>query len=361
MKLHKPIRIYFLILACLPGVLQTGCSPVHASLAQMRVVAATLPPDAPIRVYFTDPEAAQSATYTGGPDQVLAQAIDRARLSVEMAAYSLNLWSIRDALLRAQRRGVQVRLVMESDNMDDSEVQDLLAAGIPIVGDQREGLMHDKFVILDRTEVWTGSLNYTVGGAYRDNNNLVRIQSPDAARRYAAEFDRMYSLGFFGPEKPVDPLRVELDLDGTPLEFFFSPQGGTAPHLVALIRGARTSIHFLAFSFTSDALGEAILDRYRLGVRVFGVMDDSQVKSNPGTEFDRFRQAGADVRLDGNVHGLMHHKVIIIDERIVVTGSYNFTNSAEELNDENLIVIDDPGLAALFLEEFRRIYAEAVP
>ena len=90
---------------------------------------------------------------------------------------SLNLWSIRDALLHAHQRGVVVRLVMESDNMDTSEVQDLLDAGIHIIGDQREGLMHDKFVVIDRSEVWTGSMNYTVTGAYKDNNNLLLIRS----------------------------------------------------------------------------------------------------------------------------------------------------------------------------------------
>ena len=100
---------------------------------------------------------------SAGPDKVLAGAIDSARLSVDVAAYSLNLWSIRDALISAYRRGVQVRVVMESDNMDVPEVQELIGAGIPVHGDQREGLMHDKFVVIDRYEVWTGSMNYTFG------------------------------------------------------------------------------------------------------------------------------------------------------------------------------------------------------
>ena len=106
---------------------------------------------------------------------ILAAAIDGARLSVDVAAYSLNLWSIRDTLIHAHQRGAVVRMVMESDNMDDLEVQDLMDAGIPVVGDQHEGLMHDKFVIVDRAEVWTGSMNYTVGEAYTDNNDLIRI------------------------------------------------------------------------------------------------------------------------------------------------------------------------------------------
>jgi phosphatidylserine/phosphatidylglycerophosphate/cardiolipin synthase-like enzyme len=90
------------------------------------------------------------------------------------------------------------------------------------------------------------------------------------------------------------------------------------------------------------------------------VMDEAQVSTNVGTAYDRFRLAGLDVRLDGEP-GLMHHKALIIDRRIVVVGSYNFTASAEKYNDENLLVIRDPEIAAQFLQEFRRVFAVATP
>ncbi len=89
-------------------------------------------------------------------------------------------------------------------------------------------------------------------------------------------------------------------------------------------------------------------------------METDQVKSNVGTEYDPFRQAGLDVHEDGNP-GLMHHKVFVIDGQIVVTGSYNFTASAEKSNDENLVVIDNPEIAAQFIKEFQRVYAMAQP
>ncbi|MCC6986683.1 MAG: DUF1669 domain-containing protein, partial [Anaerolineales bacterium] len=77
-----------------------------------------------------------------------------------------------------------------------------------------------------------------------------------------------------------------------------------------------------------------------------------------GTEFDPFRQAGLDVYIDGNP-GQMHHKIMIVDESIVIVGSYNFTNSAESRNDENLMVIYNDQIAAFFIEEFRRVYGQA--
>jgi phosphatidylserine/phosphatidylglycerophosphate/cardiolipin synthase-like enzyme len=278
---------------------------------------------------------------------------------VDVASYSLNLWSVRDALIHAHQRGVVVRMVMESENMDDREVQDLISAGIPIIGDQHEGLMHDKFVIVDRSEVWTGSMNYTVGGAYKDNNNLIRIRSVQVAQDYTNEFEEMFADGLFGPDGSANTPNPKLTIDGTQVEVYFSPDDGVVQHILEIIRSAQESIYFLAFSFTSNDIGEAIVERAQNGIAVAGVMDNGQIASNQGTEYDSFLQAGLDVRQDGNTNGLMHHKVIIIDRQIVITGSYNFTASAEESNDENVVIIFSPAVAATYLEEFQRVYDQA--
>ena len=84
---------------------------------------------------------------------------------------------------------------------------------------------------------------------------------------------------------------------------------------------------------------------------------ESQIKSNQGGEYDTFARAGLDVRQDG-IDGLMHHKVFVIDEQIVITGSYNFSRSAEERNDENILVIYNTDIAQEFLKEFERVQAQ---
>jgi phosphatidylserine/phosphatidylglycerophosphate/cardiolipin synthase-like enzyme len=84
-------------------------------------------------------------------------------------------------------------------------------------------------------------------------------------------------------------------------------------------------------------------------------MDREQVASNTGTEFDPFQQAGLDVRIDGN-DGQMHHKVFIVDEKIVVMGSYNFSRAAEERNDETIIIVYNEDIANFFMEEFERVW-----
>ena len=312
-------------------------------------------------LYFTNPTSPLASQKTGGADGPLAAAIDEARLSVDVAMYSLSLDSIRDALIHAHDRGVQVRAVMESDNLDRADPQALVEAGIPILGDRREGLMHNKFVVIDNAEVWMGSMNFTDSGTYADNNNLLRIHSVKVAEDYTTEFNEMFVDDMFGTDDVPATPNPRVTIDGTPLDIYFSPDDNVANNLLDLIHNASESIYFMAYSFTSDPLAEAIRAQAEEGVTVEGVMDSGQINSNIGTEFDPFRQAGLDVRRDGNSSGLLHHKVIIIDEQIVITGSYNFTNSAETRNDENVIVIYNPFIASQFVAEFQRVFSLATP
>lgn len=306
-------------------------------------------------IYFTDPTDPAAASYRGGIDENLASAIDKARVSVEVAIYDLNLWSIRDALINAHRRGLTVRMITESDNMDELEVQELKAAGIEVLGDRREGLMHDKFVIIDRSEIWTGSMNFTTGGGYLDNNNLIRLRSSKLAESYRLEFEQMFLDDHFGTEKIQNNPDSAIKVDNSLIEIYFSPQDGTLEHILEVVNSAKESIYFMAYSFTSDALADAMIEQAKSGVIIRGIFDKDQYHTNAGTEFDRLVNAGIDATLDGNPR-LMHHKVILVDQQIVITGSYNFSNNAEHTNDENTLIIHNPEIAAEYLAEFQLIY-----
>lgn len=311
-----------------------------------------------IDIYFTDPESPLSPQETGGLDGPLAASIDSARLTVDVAIYSISLRSIRDALIRAHERGVQVRMVMESDNMDRSAPQALIEAGIPILGDRREGLMHDKFVIIDRSEVWLGTMNYTYSGTYEDNNQLIHIRSVEMAENYTTEFEEMFIDDMFGSNVVSETPNPEISIGSTNMEVYFSPDDGVAEHILEILNDAEESIYFLAFSFTTDEFGETIRAQAEDGLTVAGVMEEQQVKSNIGTEYDFFKQAGLDVFVDGN-EGQMHHKTMIVDDRIVITGSYNFSRSAETRNDENVIIFHNEQIADFYMQEFQRVYEQA--
>jgi phosphatidylserine/phosphatidylglycerophosphate/cardiolipin synthase-like enzyme len=305
-------------------------------------------------LYFTDPTGPNADTQRNGPDAALAEAIDGARVSVDVAIYDLNLWSIRDALIDAHQRGVAVRVVVESDNRDRDEVQDLIDAGIDVLGDRREALMHHKFVVIDQYEVWTGSMNFTLNGAYHNNNHILRIRASRVADDYLIEFEEMFTLDLFGGNSITDTPNPVVSIDGTSIEVFFSPDDGTQARLVELIDEAETSVYLLAFAFTADPIADALLDADGRGLEVIGIVETSQA-SGMGGDFFRLVDAGMDFELDGNPRN-MHHKVLIIDEETVVLGSYNFSASAEERNDENTLIIHNVDIADLFLEEFNRIY-----
>ena len=352
-------------------LLLVSCTPVSTPLAITPSVASSpeTPADIQLKVgygadggwyqvYFTDPADPFSSQRSGGADGPLVDAINSAKLTVDMAAYSLSLDSVRNALIDAYQRGVAVRVVMESENMDASDPQKMIKAGVPIVGDRREGLMHNKFVVIDRSEIWTGSMNFTDSGAYKDNNNLVRIRSTQLAENYTAEFEEMFLSDIFGPKTGVGTPNPVVRVNGTRIDNYFSPDDGTAQWISELLNNASESVHFLAYSFTNDEFGQILIQKAGSGLKVSGVMEEEQVKSNKGTEYDPLKQAGIDVRLDGN-SGLMHHKVFIIDEKVVILGSYNFSTNAEKTNDENTLIIFSPQIARLYMEEFQRVFDQA--
>jgi phosphatidylserine/phosphatidylglycerophosphate/cardiolipin synthase-like enzyme len=300
-------------------------------------------------VYFTDPTDPSTSTLRGGLDSNLAKDIEEARYSVDIAIYRLDLWSVRDALIRAHRRGVTVRMITESDHILEAEIEDLEAAGIPVLGDRREHLMHHKFVVIDGLVVWTGSMNFTVSGAYRNHNNLIRIRSNRVAQNYTREFEEMFVEDRFGAlSKPNTPY-PKVTVDGVPIEIYFSPDDSVAARLV----------DFLAYTFTSDIMAEVMIARAQTGVVVRGVVERSQA-SNPGSEYQRLRHAGLDIRLDSNPAN-MHHKVIIVDGVLVITGSYNFSHTAEESNDENVIILYDVDVGTEYLLEFKHVFEAATP
>jgi phosphatidylserine/phosphatidylglycerophosphate/cardiolipin synthase-like enzyme len=308
-------------------------------------------------LYFTDPGGPNSDSQRGGPDAALAEAISQAQLSIDLAIYDLNLWSIRDALLYAHQRGIAIRVVTESDNLDRPELQALQAAGISILGDRHQSLMHNKFIIIDGYQVWNGSMNLTLNGAYHNNNNLIRINSTRLAENFTAEFEEMFIDDLFTSFSPANTPHPVLTLEGTQIETFFAPDDAPQTRIAELINSAQHSVHIMAFAFTADPIAQAVISAHQRGLQVSGVIETGQAE-NSGSDFQSLVDAGVDLRLDGNPRN-MHHKVIIIDDQIVIFGSYNFSRSAEERNDENLLIIHSAELAAEFEAEFELIYKNA--
>ena len=348
---HKTFRVWITCLL-LTFLFLAGCD-----LDPTADPAATPPPGPepqPIAVYFTG---AGTSTASKELEQAVLASIQAAQTSIDVAMYNFSLRSAADELVEAARRDVLVRVVMDSDALDSAIVPRLRTAGIEVIGDGRESLMHNKILIIDGQNVWTGSLNLTASGLNNDNNNLLRVHSAELAGLYAAEFNEMFIDEQFGGGAPTAGGQDWLSVDGAQMQVLFSPDDHPSRRLVELINQAERRIDFLAYTLTHNGMRDALLDANAGGVRVRGVFDAEQITAS-GSDYDSLRTAGMDVRLDGTL-GLMHEKVIILDEETVIVGSYNFTRSAEENNDENVLIINDAGVARLFLEEFERIYSAA--
>jgi phosphatidylserine/phosphatidylglycerophosphate/cardiolipin synthase-like enzyme len=344
----------------LPAVFALGWGVSHRADISAKAPpapTATLPAG-PVAVYFSRPQEFDGE-YRGGPDEPLARAIAGARCCVDIASYDFNLLSVARALIAASARGVTVRVVVDSDNWHNEALDLMRGQGIPIAGDGREGLMHDKFVVIDREDVWAGSMNLTVNDSYRNDNNLLHLRSPKLGGIFTTEFEEMFLGRFFGTDSPRGKTAASVDTDAGPVQALFAPEDRVAGHLIELIQCAKKSIRFLAFSFTSAPIADEIIESAAHGVSVSGIMETSQAKSSSAAQWDRLRHNGATVYLDANPRN-MHHKVILIDGEIVATGSYNFSESAENKNDEDLLIFWNPALADAFEAEFQRIYDMAV-
>ncbi len=310
-------------------------------------------------VYFTAPTGSRDeANYVNGIDWALATAINNARGTVDMAAFEFNNRVLTQAVLDAHARGVTVRVVTDDEHGledEDSTIQQLIDAGIPVVDDERSALMHNKFTIIDSTTVWTGSMNYTRNGSYRNNNNIIMLRSRRAVASYQAEFNEMFERREFGPRSTTGN-GLTFTQDGTLVQIVFAAEDEVESELIAHINAAQENIRFMAFSFTLDEVRDALLERAANGVNVQGIFENvgSQTRFS---ELTSLFCAGLPVRQDGNPF-ILHHKVFIIDDT-VLTGSFNFSSNATNSNDENMVMITDADLAAQYLAEFDRRWAEA--
>jgi phosphatidylserine/phosphatidylglycerophosphate/cardiolipin synthase-like enzyme len=318
----------------------------------------------PVRVYFTTPHDKNARDNPNNPARALAGYIAKAQQTIDVCGYEINNVVIVDALTKAIQRGVKVRVVTDTDNLGASGIVTLKAAGVPVVDDQRQPIMHNKFMVFDNKSVWMGSMNFTENCAYLNNNNGIYIDDPRIAENYATKFKWLFvDHKFGGPvrQKEKIPNPVVKLADGTIMENYFSAHDHIANHLIEHLKTAKSSVHFLAFSFTHKGIGQAMLDRAQAGVPVQGVFEKSQVTSSGKySQYHAFKEARQRVQvyLDANPRN-MHHKVIVIDGELTVAGSFNFSDGADKDNDENVVILLSRPIAQRFEEEFQRVFGEA--
>lgn len=316
--------------------------------------------------YFTSPPLDYETT---GIEGNLISLIENAKVSVHGAFFEMDLPNLADALVSAAARGIDVKLVYDNEQVNKPErvqiLSELTEANIPLVPDKRSAFMHNKFFVIDSQIVWTGSFNYTENASHKNNENAVIFDVPQLAENYEREFSEMFA-GEFGPTSTADTPYPQINLDGITLSNYFAPEDEVMAKVIAVVGGAKDSIDFLSFSFTDVNLAYTMSElALNDDIAVQGVFEISQSKGYSVCSYLQERGKNIEgngkivVKLDSNP-GTMHEKVIVIDDRIVIFGSFNFSGAADTSNDENLIIIDDPNLASLFEQEFQKIFEAGI-
>lgn len=309
---------------------------------------------------LNEPLAHASANNT---DKHLFQLIERAKTRIDGAFYDIEELTVVSRLIEAKKRGVEVRLVTDSDNLVDKvdpskpreAIKKLKAAGIKVVADERSAIMHHKFMVVDGEKVWAGSTNLTPTSLYAHNNNTMTFKSKDMANAFKEEFERLFEKREFGsstrPELPPIPPFMLKDAE---VQVFFSPNGGGRQAVLDELAGANKRITFMTFSLTDPEIGQTMIQKAKDGVKVQGIFD-RWLAAGDYSLHDTFKKSGLPVLKDGN-EALMHHKVMVIDNRTVITGSFNFSNNAEHNNNEAMFIIRNaPQVAKNYEAEFARL------
>lgn len=327
-------------------------------------------------------------------EPVLVQAIDAAKSSIEIAGYEFNLRSMLAALRRARDRGVRVRIVLDFSSVyprrrADSdyvpqrslEIQSLINEGFDVQvlrGGGRYGIQHAKFMLLDGRVAQFGSYNYTWTSEKHHYEAVEFTDKKSEVQAVGAYWKFLRSQAIpFGPARdhdwPLDPKvapeaarRTVAFNDARLPAFFFSPGKGE-DWLVTAIGAAKRSVDLSAFSLRSARIAEALLAAKARGVAVRVVLDRSQMQSS-GLFGDWLAYKGIDVRSiagpnpgANELYEKNHNKFMVLDRKLVESGSMNFTKNGALMNFEDGHFNADPTAAKAYGAFFAGLYGRAQP
>jgi phosphatidylserine/phosphatidylglycerophosphate/cardiolipin synthase-like enzyme len=230
-------------------------------------------------------------------------------------------------------------------------------------------LMHHKFIVRDAASVWTGSLNMTDDAFTLMENNVVQIDSPRVAASYAEDFEQLWEKENFENTGDIKTAAIPLTFSGEPAatRVMFSPGTGLAidEEVARRVNQAERRVRICSLLINSGTLIGALQNLLGAGrVKVDGIYDRTQMtdvcrqwREVPQNHWKvpALQEVIAEAGLVGKDstpysptgrHDFMHNKILVIDDT-VVTGSYNFSRSAQ-FNAENILFIESAALAAQY-------------
>jgi phosphatidylserine/phosphatidylglycerophosphate/cardiolipin synthase-like enzyme len=324
------------------------------------------------------------AKIDGKPVSQLVKFIQGAKHSLDVAIYDMKNQDVLKALKDVSTK-VHLRILYDAGKAGGSSTtvdpklsttaQAIKAAGLKAfaqpVKEKSGHLMHDKFIVRDGASVWSGSGNFTNGGLLLQDNNFFTMDSPAVAAAYSKTFGDLETPGHSASHTTgVTNLPTKVKIGKIPVTIFFSTQVGATEGIETEVqnrlKGAK-KIRVIAMLVSDLGILASLLALKKKDIK--GVLDPHEMKqvmkkkpTDPNFWFaqgdPRFVAANSHAfngKADKN--DFMHNKVMIIDDKVVVTGSYNFSENAEA-NDENLLIFESPAVATAYNRYFNALFAQ---
>ena len=343
-------------------------------VSPIRVYATVSNSSGDIHVYFTGSVDHSVATEDlamslgTNTNDTIAAWITSAQHTLDLAFYNLNNVTIENAINTAAANGVEIRYIAEGSNANLGINN--LDSSIPVFyrTDGEGSGMHNKVVIGDRDYpesafVLTGSTNMTTANLNTDRNNVIVLEDQSVARGYTLEFNEMWggigtvpdeSNSKFGPDKVINTPKKFI-VGGSPVELYFSPSDGTTSAIRKSIETTDYSLIFALLAFTRDDIAQSVIDETNFFVTPVGAIEQ---ENTTGSEFNTLLDAGVQVYSHQGISGSLHHKYAVVDhsepqsDPTVITGSHNWSSTAENTNDENTLFVHDARVSNLYYQEF---------
>lgn len=348
-----------------------------------------------IKVYFNrtvdhSVSSGTNAFYNPAIGDSLAAYINRAKSTVDLTIYN---WDdsaggdkITTALNAAYTRGIKIRLIYDGTvSSPPAGIIFLNPAIKKVASPQGSGytIMHNKFVIIDANRsnpndavIWTGSTNWTKNQLGLDPNNVIIFQDQSMARGYKLEFDEMWgdssitsssntALAKYGQYKK-DNTPHEYNVNGKRVESYFSPSDGTNAHILSTIATANSDLYFAQLLITRNDLANKIASQITANsLTAKGILNDTAGAGATPYFIMRTPMTSANLKIN-RFNNIFHHKYLIVDQSntasdpLLLTGSHNWSNGADQKNDENTVIVHDATIANIYFQEFTQRFKDEI-
>jgi phosphatidylserine/phosphatidylglycerophosphate/cardiolipin synthase-like enzyme len=318
-------------------------------------------------------------------EQVIVDFLAGAKHSLDIAVQELDNEVIAQAILDARFRGVDVRMVVEQDYLLTGQLPGvkpragedqaaalrrvqwgneageksleenrrlfaaLLRCNVDVKADYNPKIFHQKFVVRDyrgeakpTSALLSGSTNFTVTDTHRNLNHVVVFHDWRVCREYTVEFD-MIRNGQFGRNVHGDVPKA-FNIKGVPVKVLFAPEHTPELEIMKQMLKATDRVDFAIFTFSgSSGIDDTMIALQAAGRHVRGAVDPGQGAQTWAATHDLDR-AGIEIFYPDRTPPFrkLHHKLMVIDQSIVVAGSFNYTAPANQYNDENIFVLGSP-------------------